>query len=91
MKSLIRQLFSAVLSPLESGNEPFAYKPSHRIILVIMSTLFIGLATTVAFLIPEGQVGYYLPVILFGGAGLLGIIVGTVGSDRAVAKLWGSR
>ena len=35
--------------------------------------------------------GYLLPVLLFGGAGSIGLVVGCLGTDRAVAKIWGSK
>lgn len=91
MKNLLRKLFSPLLAPLERGDAPFAYKPSHRTILLVMSAMFIGLASLVFWLTPGGNFNYLLPVIVFGGAGVLGIIVGTLGSDRAVAKIWGTR
>lgn len=91
MKNLLRKLFSFVLSPLESGSDQFVYKPSHRIILVVMSVMFIGLASLVLSIMPDWQSGYWLPVVVFGGAGCLGLVVASLGEDRAVAKLWGSR
>ncbi len=90
MKQFLRQLFSLILTPLESGTEPYAYKPSHRKILIVVSCLFIFLATTV-FVMAQGQdAGYYFPVIIFGVVGFTGLVVGICGEDRAVAKLWGS-
>ena len=91
MKQMLRRTLSILLTPLESGEDPYSYKPSHRTILLVMSTMFIGLATLAFTLMPEGDFSYLLPVLVFGGAGLLGIVVGTLGSDRAVAKIWGSK
>ncbi len=91
MKQALRRIFRPLLSPLERGSEPFAYKRSHRTILLVMSAMFIGLATLVFSQLPPGDPSYLLPVIVFGGAGLIGAIVGSLGSDRAVAKIWGSR
>lgn len=83
-------MFAWLLGPFEAGNEPFVYKPSHRTILIVMSLMFSGLATLVAFLMPSGEFDYALPVLLFGGVGLLGVIIGSLGEDRAVARIWGS-
>lgn len=91
IKPLFRRLFGFVLSPLEAGNEPFLYKPSHRVILAVMSILFSGLALAVFFIMPSMDSGYWLPIIVFGGAGVLAMIVALLGEDRAVAKLWGSK
>ena len=91
MKSLIRTLSSFVLNPLESGEDPYAYKPSHRTILIVLGVLFSILSSVAFFLNDSGDVGYLFPVIVFGLVGLVAIVVGAVGSDRAVAKIWGSR
>jgi len=91
VKKQCRQLFSPVLNKLESGSEPFSYKASHRTILIIMGCLFCGLSIAV-FVLGRGEdIAYLLPVFIFGGAGLLSILVGLLGNDRAVAKIWGSR
>ena len=91
MKGLLRKLVSPVLGIFEAGKEPYAYKSSHRKILLVLSGMFSLLAAAV-FASAQGQdAGYLLPVFLFGGAGLLGFIIGFLGSDRAVAKIWGSR
>lgn len=91
MKNTFRKLFAFILTPLESGSEDFVYKPSHRSILIGVGTIFVGLASIVFNMALGKDVGYLLPVIIFGLAGLLSLIVGLLGSDRAVAKVWGSR
>jgi hypothetical protein len=95
MKSILRSLFSPILKFFEGGDQPYAYKPSHRVILLVMSSMFIGLAALVAGMIvgftEADEPGYLLPVLLFGGAGIVGLVVGSLGTDRAVAKIWGSK
>ena len=91
MKQQLRKIFSPILNIFESGSDPFVYKPSHRTVLVIMGGLFSGLATLVCFLAQGKDPGYLFPVVIFGGAGLLSLLVGLLGTDRAVAKIWGSR
>jgi len=91
MKPLLRTIFSPILNLLESGTEPYIYKPSHRKILIIMGGMFTGLACVVLWLAQGQDPGYFLPVIIFGLGGLLSLMVGFLGSDRAVAKIWGSR
>lgn len=91
MKQLIRIILSPVLNLLESGAEPFVYKSSHRKILIFMGGLFTGLAVAVLWLAQGQETGYLLPVVIFGVGGVLGVLIGIVGNDRAIAKLWGSR
>ena len=91
MKAALRILFRPLLNPLEKTEGKFVYKPSHRVILLVMSSLFIFLASLSWFLSPDGALEYLFPVLVFGGAGLIGVIVGTLGEDVAVARLWGSR
>ena len=91
VKDKLRSLFSPILNILESGTEPFAYKSSHRTVLVILGCLFSGLATLVFFFAQGEDPVYLLPVLIFGGIGLMSLLVGLIGTDRAVAKIWGSR
>ncbi len=91
----MRKLFLPILKLFESGTEPFVYKSSHRVILVVMGFLFTALATGLAILVfmfvQDEEWGYFLPVLVFGGSGLLSLLVGFMGSDRGVAKIWGSK
>ena len=91
MRKILRTIFSPILNVFESGDEPFSYKPSHRKILVFMGCLFSGMAISVFIYLPSDDPGYLIPVIVFGGGGLLALLVGLIGNDRAVAKIWGSR
>lgn len=91
MKPLLRKLFGPLLRPLEKDGGEFVYKPSHRIILAAVCVLFLFLASLSLFLAPAGQWDYYIPVVVFGGAGIYGLIVAGLGEDIAVARLWGSK
>ena len=91
MRALLRRLFKPLLDPFEKEGDGYVYKPSHRVILVVMSCLFLFLGSLSFFLMPEGRWDYLLPLVVFGGAGLLGLIIGGLGKDVAVARLWGSR
>ncbi len=91
MKPMLRKLFSPLLKPFEAGDLPYAYKPSHRVILVIMCSLFSGLAVAVSFVAPGDSWSFLIPVFVFGGLGFIGLLVGLLGTDRAVSKIWGSR
>ena len=92
MKDALRKLFSPILNPFEQGNDPYHYKSMNRKILLVISIIFSGLATLVCYLIPaESDPGYYIPVVVFGSLGLVGLVVGFLGNDRAVAKIWNNK
>ena len=92
MKNLLRKLFSPILNPLERGDEPYHYKPLSRKVLLFIGVVFGFLAGLVLYLRPEdGDLGHLIPVVVFGLVSLLGLIVGLLGSDRAVARIWGNR
>ncbi len=91
VKSFFRAFFSPILGLFESGDETFLYKRSHRMILLFMSVMFSGLASVVFALMPDGDAGYWFPVVIFGSVGVVGFVVGLLGNERAVAKIWGSR
>lgn len=85
-------MFSPLLGLVEDDqDQTYVYKRSHRTILIIISSMFIALASFVFYLIPEGRYDYLLPVIVFGGAGIFGLIVATLGTNQGVARLWRSR
>ena len=51
-----------------------------------------GLAIAVPLVAPvDVRAGSWLPTIVFGFMGLVGLIVGILGSEHAVAKLLGGR
>lgn len=91
VKQKLRSLFSPILNIFESGSESFAYKSSHRTILIFMGSLFSGLSIMVLWLAQGEDPGYYLPVLIFGVVGLTCLLIGFIGTDRAVAKIWGSK
>jgi hypothetical protein len=91
VKELLRTLFSPILAVFESGDEPYHYSASHRTILIIVGILFSGLAGLVFWLVQGLELTYLLPVVVFGGIAFLSLVIGLLGSDRAVAKVWRSR
>ena len=92
MKNQLRKLFFPLLNIFEKGDEPYHYKPLSRIILLVIAFLFSGLAALVVYLSPDSDdMGYLIPVIVFSGVSIVGFIVGLLGNDRAVAKIWGNR
>ncbi len=92
MKALIRYCFHPLFRRLEAGEEPYHYRPLNRAILLIVGGLFCVLALAVLFVAGGADgLGGFLPVVVFGGAGVICLAVGGAGSDRAVARIWGSK
>lgn len=92
MKEILRKLFSPLLNPLEAGTDEYSYKPSHRTILIGVGSLFLALSTiSIVLAIVGGQFGAMIPSVVFFIAGCVCVIVGALGSDRAIAKIWGNR
>lgn len=92
MKTHLRKIFWFILSNFEKGDEPYIYKPLNRIILIVVGLLFLALSMIIVFFSSymEGY-GYLIPTIIFFTVGFVSIIVGSLGSERAVSKIWGSR
>ena len=94
MKQMLTKMFSPILNKLEndeSGGE-YIYRSSHRKILVVMGVLFWVIASVALyFSIQINQMAGIFPVVLFGGVGLICLVVAGLGSDRAVSKLWRNR
>ena len=92
MKNWLRKLFWFILRYFESGDEAYEYKPLNRKILIIVGLLFSILALiTIYVSMGKSGYGFLIPVVVFLGVGVVSIIVGALGSDRAVAKIWGKR
>ena len=86
-----RKLCSPLLNIFENGNEPFSHKPMNRTILIVVSLMFSALACGILFASPKSDLGFLIPVIVFSAVGIIGLIIGCFGNDRAVAKIWGSK
>lgn len=92
MKSALRKLFKPVLSMFEGQEGAFEYKPSHRLILKVVGSLFFFLSfISLLAIIESGLYGGLLPVVVFFVIGTVCMVVGFLGTDRAVAKIWNSR
>lgn len=92
MKKFLQQIFSPLLNIFEKNNEEFVYRSLNRKIVIFISVVFALLAFVLpAFMPMLIEMGYWFVMIVFGGLSLVGLIVGLLGSDKAVAKLLGSR
>lgn len=92
MKDLLRNLFAPILGPFEAGTGDYEYRPSYRKILIAMGLLFLLLSggCVYASLSASSAVGMLPALVFFVVASVCGI-VGFLGSDRAVARIWKSR
>ena len=89
MKKFFRALFSPILAQFESDETEYDYKPSHRKILIAVGCLFLVLSgSSVAASFYLKSFGALLPIVVFTVAGVICLVVGSLGSDAAVAQLW---
>jgi uncharacterized membrane protein len=92
MKTALRKLFSPILNYFESGEGEFRYRKSHRTILIVVGFLFLILSTiSIVAALAADQFAAFIPIIVFFLGGLVCLVIGTLGTDRAVATIWGSR
>lgn len=90
MNETLRKVFRPVLAVFEKGEPAASYRPSHRKILLAVGVLFLVLfAVSLYFAITSAQAGAIVPVLVFGAVSLVSILVGCLGSDIAVARIWG--
>lgn len=92
MKELLQKIFAPILSPFESGDDNYAYRPSHRKILIVVGALFLVLSVgALAATLAASLYGGLIPVVVFLLVGLVCEVVGLLGSDKAVARMWKSK
>ncbi|NTS78121.1 hypothetical protein HR060_14785 [Catenovulum sp. SM1970] len=91
MKSTLTKLFWPILKFFETGEEPENFKPSHRMALNGVGGLFLFLAV-VSGIAASGSddLGGFIPVVVFFAVGFVAVLVGTLGTNKAVAKIWGT-
>ncbi len=92
MKNTIKSLFSPLLNIFENNNDEFIVRPLNRKIVLFISSVFFLLAFGLPAYMPQLiQMGYWFVMLIFGALSSVGLIVGLLGSDKAIAKLLGSR
>jgi len=92
MKKLLRKILAPILTPLEKGDDPYDYLPTHRTFLKVLGVLFLIIASVgLYFTLQISQWAGLLPVTIFAGIGLISLAVALVGSDRAITKIWRNR
>lgn len=76
----------------ETGQPAINYKPSHRMVLVVIGLLFLVLSgASAASALVSGELGALIPILVFLGVATVVLVVGTLGSDSAVCKIWGRK
>lgn len=92
MKSALTKLLWPILKRFETDIEPANYKKSHRSILIIVGSIFVVLSTISAGIVfSGGQWGGLVPVVVFFSIGFVAVVVGALGSNGAVSKIWGTK
>lgn len=92
MKEVLRKVFWPVLCFFEKGGDAGGYRPSHRRILLVVGFLFMVLsAVSLFFSMVAETFSALLPIVLFFVISVVCFVVGTLGSDSAVARIWGNR
>lgn len=92
MKEVLGKIFWPILKFFETGEEPANYKKSHRVALNILGTLFMSLSLGVAAAAYSSKdPGALVPVLVFFCLGGVALVVGTLGSNGAVSKIWGNK
>jgi hypothetical protein len=90
MRDNFRRAFRFILRHFEQGDGPYDYKPLHRKILLVVGTLFAVLAVgTIYMSAGIADVRALIPVLVFGTVSAVCLVIGLLGTDRAVAKIWG--
>lgn len=92
MKDLLTKLFWPILNFFEAEEETNNYQKSHRFILNIVGSLFVMLSLALGGVaLVSGQLGAIIPMVVFFCVGAVAVIVGSLGSNSAVCKIWGSK
>jgi UDP-N-acetylmuramyl pentapeptide phosphotransferase/UDP-N-acetylglucosamine-1-phosphate transferase len=92
MKNRLTRIFWPILRFFETDDDPASYKKSHRVALNGVGGLFIFLSLVSAVTAySTGGVGSFIPMIIFFCAGLVAVVVGSLGSNSAVSKIWGTK
>lgn len=92
MRAFFTRLFRPILAFFETGQPAQGYRPSHRKILIAVGVLFGFLcAVSVYFGVTADMMGALIPSLIFFAVSLVCLVVAFLGSDAAVARIWGSR
>ena len=91
MHAVLRKIFAPILNLFEKGESEYIYKPSDRIILMVVGALMLLLASGSLALVAGGLTGGLLPGVVFLVVALVCLVVSALGTDEAVATIWKSK
>ncbi|MFT5572094.1 MAG: UDP-N-acetylmuramyl pentapeptide phosphotransferase/UDP-N-acetylglucosamine-1-phosphate transferase [Cryomorphaceae bacterium] len=92
MKNTLTKIFWPILKFFETDEEPANYKKSHRVALNVLGGLFIFLSLVSSWAAySTKELGALIPVVVFLCVGLVAVVVGSIGSNAAVCKIWGTK
>jgi hypothetical protein len=92
MKNILTKIFWPILRFFETGEDSVNYKKSHRVALNIVGALFIFLSfVSGAAANSVGGISSLIPVIIFLCVGIVATVIGSLGSNGAVSKIWGTK
>jgi isoprenylcysteine carboxyl methyltransferase (ICMT) family protein YpbQ len=92
MKMALRRFFSPLLNYFEAGEDKFNYRKSHRTALIGAGILFLVLSLVSLWAALNTLLsGALIPLVVFVTASLVCLVVGSLGNERAVATIWGSK
>jgi hypothetical protein len=90
MRKILTRICWPILTFFETNEVPANYSKSHRVALNIIGSLFIVLSFgSAAAGYSSGSLGALIPVTIFFCAGLVSVVLGALGSNGAVSKIWG--
>lgn len=92
MKQILIKIFWPVLQFFEKGQGEYNYTSSRRTILLIVGPcMLLMCAALVRVVLATGELAAFVPILVFFAVGLVATAVGILGSDRAVANIWGNK
>lgn len=92
MKTVLTKIFWPILKFFETEEVPVNFKKSHRVALNLMGALFIFLSFVSIWATSSMvSLGSLIPVVVFAGVGIVALVVGFLGSNGAVSKIWGTK
>jgi hypothetical protein len=92
MKNIFIKIFWPILGRFEQGEGDYNYSPSRRVILLVVGPLMLLLSVGIlGVVVGTSEFVALLPVVVFFVVGAVALVVGSLGSDRAVANIWGNK
>lgn len=92
MKKVLIKLFWPVLYRFEKGESEYNYSLSRRVILMAVGPLMLLLSVGIlGVVVVSGEWVALIPVVVFFAVGFVALVVGSLGTDRAVANIWGNK